>query len=145
MIRTIAVALKIPDNAAYTALVALRRLGVAVERVERSEIWFFEDDGDVGRLVARIEADETIFNPNKHRLSLLDDAFPRPGEVWIEPLEAAGRGPAATVWGLFDARGAPVSQAVLAAGIERLLCNPAIDRAITNAKATNRDIPSRTE
>jgi hypothetical protein len=37
----VAVGLKIPDNAAYTALVALRRLGVAVERVERSEIWFF--------------------------------------------------------------------------------------------------------
>ena len=44
MKRTIAISLKIPDNTAYTALVALRRLGVAVERVERSEIWFFDDD-----------------------------------------------------------------------------------------------------
>ena len=41
----VAIGLKIPDNTAFTAAVALRRLGIAVERVERSEIWFFEDQG----------------------------------------------------------------------------------------------------
>ena len=36
--RAVAINLKIPDNAAYTALVTLRRLGVDVDRVERSEM-----------------------------------------------------------------------------------------------------------
>jgi phosphoribosylformylglycinamidine (FGAM) synthase PurS component len=142
---TVAVGLKIPDNAAYTALTALRRLGVAVERVECSEIHRFEVDGDIGALVARITSDETVFNPNKHRLTVLDDDEPRTGEVWIEPLRSAGRGPAATAWRLFDANGEPVSQSTLAAAAERLLCNPAIDRAVARGETTGRDNPSASE
>ncbi len=38
-LRTVAIRLKIPDNEAYTALTALRRLGVDVGRLERAEIW----------------------------------------------------------------------------------------------------------
>ena len=131
--RAVSIALKIPDNTAYTALVALRRLGVAVHRLERSEIRFFDDNGDAPSLVRRIEADETMFNPNKHRLSLLDETIPRLGEVWIEPLEARGAQsvPDAISWRLFDAEGTPVGRAVLDAAIERLLCNAAIDRAVT--------------
>ncbi|MFZ0031933.1 MAG: hypothetical protein WAK84_08675 [Candidatus Cybelea sp.] len=142
--RAIAIGLKIPDNAAYTARVALRRLGVDVERVERSEIWFFDESDDTV-LVRRIVDDETIFNPNKHRLALLDQSVPRSGEVWIEPLSPASRGPAAVAWRLFDANGEPVARVILDAAIERLLCNPAIDRAVTEGDGSDRDIPIGSE
>ena len=87
----VAIALKIPDNAAYTAAVALRRLGLAVGRVERSEIWFFDDGGDSRALLESVEADETIFNPNKHVATILARPAPRAGEVWIESLEDVAR------------------------------------------------------
>jgi hypothetical protein len=131
MKRAVAIGLKIPDNTAYTALVALRRLGVAVGRVERSDVYFFEDESDGAALAQRVAADETTFNPNKHRLTILERAAPGRGEVWIEPLVAVKGGPAAVAWRLFDEMGAPVERPVLAAAIERLLCNPAIDRALT--------------
>ena len=124
----VSVSLKIPDNTAYTALVALRKLGVDVERIERSEILLF-DDQDAGALVARITADERIFNPNKHRLSVLESAKPSWGEVWIEPIFGSGLG--AVAWRLYNEHGAPVKRPVLEMAIERLLCNPAIDRAVT--------------
>lgn len=132
MNRAVAIGLKIPDNTAYTAGVALRRLGVGVERVERSEIRFFDDGGNVAALVKRIEADETIFNPNKHRVTVLERAQPRLGEVWIESLDSAGaRLPRKVVaWRLFDVRGEPLSSGDLHAAADRLLCNPAIERAV---------------
>lgn len=132
MTRAVSISLKIPDNTAYTALVALRRLGVRVERVERSEIWFFDDDGEA--LTRRIMGDETIFNPNKHRLDVLDEPVPRAGEVWIEPLVPQARGPAAIAWRLFDQDDAVIDREALDAAIERLLCNPAIERPITAAR-----------
>ena len=124
----VSISLKIPDNTAYTALVALRRLGVDAERVARSEILFFEDE-DPEALAIRVMNDERLFNPNKHRLSVLDSSRPRPGEVWVLPLEG-GR---ATAWRLFDAKGLPVEGSVLQAAIERLLCNPAIEKAVTSS------------
>jgi phosphoribosylformylglycinamidine (FGAM) synthase PurS component len=127
--RAVAVGLKIPDNTAYTALVALRRLGIAVEHVDRNEIWFFDDDGDAAALAARVKADETIFNPNKHRLVVLDAPGPRAGEVWVEPLVAPVRGPACIAWRLLNAHGSPAGAAVLSDAVDRLLCNPAIERA----------------
>ena len=130
MRRTVAIGLKIPDNAAYTALVALRKLGVEVARTERSEILFFDDEGDAGALAARILADETIFNPNKHRLTLLDGATPRAGEAWIEELGPARRAHHATAWRLFDHDGAPAPRETVACAVERLLCNPAIEKAV---------------
>jgi phosphoribosylformylglycinamidine (FGAM) synthase PurS component len=150
----VSIGLKVPDNAAYTALVALRRLGVDVARVERSEIWLFDDDGDPETLRRRVMADETIFNPNLHRLTVLDEPVPRAGEVWIEPLtgchpERSERSRRATrhavAWRLYAAHDEPVNRAVLEAAIERLLCNPAIDRAVTNAGSIDRDIASATE
>jgi hypothetical protein len=126
MTRAVAISLKIPDNTAFTAAVALRRLGVGIERVERSEIWFFDDGGDVPALIERVTADETIFNPNKHRLTVLDEAVPRPGEIWIEPLEG-GR---ATAWRLLGPDSAALDRESLRAAVERLLCNPAIERAV---------------
>jgi len=143
--RAVSISLKIPDNTAYTALVALRRLGIDVERVERSEIFVFDDDGDASALTARIISDETIFNPNKHRLNLLESLRPGWGEVWIEPLEHPARGPIATAWRLFGPRGTPVKRPILETAIERLLCNPAIDRAVTSMDASDRDIPSAAE
>jgi phosphoribosylformylglycinamidine (FGAM) synthase PurS component len=126
MMRAVAIALKIPDNTAFTAAVALRRLGVDVERVERSDIRFLDDEGDVPALVERITADERIFNPNKHRVAVLDEAVPRSGEVWIEPLE----GGVATAWRLLGRDDTALDREALRAAVERLLCNPAIERAV---------------
>lgn len=130
----VSISLKIPDNAAYTAAVALRRLGIGAGRVERSEIWLFDDDGDERALLERVRGDETIFNPNKHVATILARAAPRDGEVWIESLDATGpersRGPAAIAWRLLDAHGAAFDAGGLRAAAERLLCNPAIERAV---------------
>ena len=141
MMRAVAISLKIPDNEAYTALVALRRLGVAADRVERAQIYFFDDVSDAAALERRVVSDETIFNPNKHRAAVLSQARPRSGEVWIEPLDARG---VTVAWRLFQDDGAPVSRGVLDMATERLLCNPAIDRAIT-ATSDDRDISTSAE
>jgi hypothetical protein len=147
--RTIAIRLKIPDNEAYTALTALRAIGVPVERLERSEIWRVEDAGDPATFAARFETNEAIFNPNKHRLTVLDANQPHPGEAWVYELPVTGgNDPIArpTVggktipgvskarryvgWRLLDASGAPVARRTLESALERLLCNPAIEKAL---------------
>jgi hypothetical protein len=129
-VRAIAISLKIPDNTAYTALVALRRLGVVAEAVDRSDIYIFDDGGDVASLVARVKSDERIFNPNKHRLTVLDTDGPRTGETWIARTNEGAQRDRFVAWRLFDAQGEPVTQAVLAAAADRLLCNPSIERAL---------------
>lgn len=141
--RAVAISLKIPDNTAYTALVALRRLGVDVERVERSEIRFFGEERNSESLRRRIETDETIFNPNKHRIRLLDEPVPGAGEVWIESLSLPDAGIVA--WRLITANGSPAEPAVLDAAVERLLCNPAIERAVTRHRIGDRDNPRGSE
>lgn len=111
----IAISLKIPDNEAFSALQALRRLGLPVARAERSDVY---DDG------LRTEA---RFNPNKH-VCAPAEGLPRPGEVWIEELDGdAGH---RVAWRLFDEVGAPVTRSVALRAAEALLCNPAIERAI---------------
>lgn len=142
--RAAAISLKIPDNEAYTALTALRRLGVDVARVERSEVWRVDDHGDDSDFAERMEHNETIFNPNKHRLTVLDTVAPRPGETWVEEIgghdevrEHLGGKTIAGIknarryvgWRLFDQDGNPVHRDVLAAATQRLLCNPAIEKA----------------
>jgi hypothetical protein len=138
-VRTVAIRLKIPDNEAYTALVALRRLGVDVARLERAEIWQLHDNGNESDFVERVERNETLFNPNKHQLSLLEDSRPREGEVWIEALDAreqrlriAGIGGARRYlgWRLFAQSHIPASEQTVRAAVDSLLCNPAIERAI---------------
>jgi hypothetical protein len=147
MKRAVAVTLKIPDNTAYTAAVALRNLGLPVERVERSEIWFFNDAGDPAALLSRIESDATIFNPNKHRATLLDRAHPADGELWVlrqaqddtrqaqdDTRQAQDdtpepSGPGAIAWRLFVSGQRRADRRLLAAAAEGLLCNPAIERA----------------
>jgi hypothetical protein len=130
----LAIGLKIPDNTAYTALVTLRRLGVDVAHVEHTDVWHFAA-GEAAQLRQRLEHDETIFNPNKHRLSILPGVEPREGEVWIEPFSsdpaAAALGARRYVgWRLFDGSGAPVRRSVVEAAAAALLCNPAIERPI---------------
>lgn len=145
MRRAVAISLKIPDNTAYTAAVALRRLGLGVARVERSEIWFFDDGGDPRALLRRIERDEAIFNPNTNRAAVLDVPAPRRGEVWIEPLAPRDFGAAATAWRLFDAHGQLLDAGGLRSAVERLLCNPAIERAVFDDRAGKRDNPGASE
>ncbi len=142
--RALAISLKIPDNAAYTALTTLQRLGVAVARVERSDVWVVDDDGDAASFLTRVERNETIFNPNKHRAAELGIAQPRPGEVWIEEIGAHDevrehmggkaipgiRHPRRYVgWRLIAADGAPASAGIVRDAAQRLLCNPAIEIA----------------
>lgn len=141
----VAIGLRIPDNEAYTALVALRRLGVEVARLERNEIWHIEDSGDVATLATRVESNETVFNPNKHRLAVLERPMPRSGEAWIDEIdkhdevrehlggkgiEGVRRARRYVGWRLFDAAGNPAPRDVVGSAVERLLCNPAIERAI---------------
>jgi hypothetical protein len=128
----IAISLKIPDNTAYTAAATLRRLGVEVARVERADVWHFTG-GDATQLRYRLEHDETIFNPNKHRLSVLRGTRPREGEVWIEPFwddsaAAVLRARRYVGWRLFTGEGAPARRDVVEAAVAALLCNPAIER-----------------
>ncbi len=85
--------LKIPDNEADTALVTLRRLGLEIG-ASRAPILVLDDVGGVEAL-SRLRTVETIFNPNKHRLSC-SNAEPQAGEIWIEwlgpqPTASGGR------------------------------------------------------
>jgi hypothetical protein len=143
--RIAAISLKIPDNTAYTTLTALRRLGVDAAKLERSEVWLVEDSGDAKTFAERIERNETIFNPNKHRLTVLESAKPRAGEAWIEEIgrhdevrEHMGGKVIPGIshvrryvgWRMFAANGTPVSSDVVSAAVERLLCNPAIEKAL---------------
>ena len=137
--RTVAIKLKIPDNAAYTALTALRRLGVDIARLERAEIWQLEDSGEKGDLVQRVERNESLFNPNKHELQVLDGEGPRAGEAWIEdidardiPLRIVGitRARRYIGWRLFREGHTPADSGVVRSAVDQLLCNPAIENAI---------------
>jgi phosphoribosylformylglycinamidine (FGAM) synthase PurS component len=137
-LRTVAVKLKIPDNEAYTAFTALRRLGVHLAELERAQIWQMHDDGFTS-FEDRFCGNESLFNPNKHELEILPGSGPRAGEVWIEELNApevslrmAGVSHARrfTGWRLFGKDKTPANAAVVRDAAEKLLCNPAIERAI---------------
>ncbi|HZZ64541.1 MAG TPA: hypothetical protein VFE17_03515 [Candidatus Baltobacteraceae bacterium] len=142
--RCVAIRLKIPDNQAYTALTTLQRLNLEVARVDRAEIWVLNDAGEAADFLARVERNETLFNPNKHVLHVLEERVPREGEVWIEEMDQddgddlrrLGRPVAGVIggkryigWRLFDDGGAAPRTTVMQA-VEQLLCNPAIERAI---------------
>ena len=140
----VAVELKIPDNEAYTALTALQRLGLDVERVERSEIWHLEDQGEAATLAARVEANASMFNPNKHRLNVLESNAPRAGETWIDEagehddvrehlggsaVPGVTRVSRSVGWRLYGPGGVPVAHETLVRAVDALLCNPAIEKA----------------
>lgn len=144
MRRTVAISLKIPDNAAYTALTALRRIGLELGEVDRREIWQFEDAGTPETLVDRISDNAAIFNPNKHRIAVLEHQQPQAGETWVSPagqrdevrehlggtgIEGILRAKRAVGWRLRDGHGNPAERAMLVAAVEGLLCNPAVEEA----------------
>jgi hypothetical protein len=145
---TIEIALTIPDNEAYTALTTLQRLGVEVSDLKRSDVWRFELEGaakDIA-LLERVRTLETIYNPNKHELRVLDRDAREPGEVWIEepgrgmiegPVRISGRelpGVARAVrytgWRLFVGEGKPASAEIVRRAAETLLCHPAFQRIL---------------
>jgi hypothetical protein len=140
------ISLGIPDNEARTALATLQRLDVAAAALERADLYRCEvEEAFAEALPDALRAAETIFNPNKHRLRVRAGDAPLPGEVWIDergrsvdtgPVRVSGRildGVRSlerfTAWRLFDAGGGPVAREVLEAAIDRLLCNPAYQKA----------------
>jgi len=139
-VRTIAIRLKIPDNEAYTALTALRRLGVDIARLERAEIWQMDDAGSESDYAQRVERNETLFNQNKHELFVLESDRPREGEAWIEEVDApdvavriagVSRARRYVGWRLFTHGHTPADPQTVRTAVDQLLCNPAIERAIT--------------
>ena len=144
--RTIAVGLKIPDNAAFTALAALQRLNVRAARLERADVWVFETEQAGDQFIDAVKAHEALFNPNKHELVELPAAKPRKGEVWVEEIgEDPGlrallggkmipgvlKAKRYTAWRLYTADGAPANPLTVTSAATLLLCNPAIERSIT--------------
>jgi hypothetical protein len=144
MMRAISIALKIPDNSAYTALTALRRLGLDIGRVERADVWLFDDMGKEDSLAERVSRNETIFNPNKHELHVLGtfefrQAHPQPGEAWIRDLEpqfvplridGVQQGLHIVSWRLFSHGHEPADRQTVQSAVEQLLRNPAIEEAL---------------
>jgi hypothetical protein len=142
--RAYLVSLTIPDNEAYTALTTLARMGLAVERAVRADVWVVAvDPPRVDAVDAIVPTVEGIFNPNKHRLEIRSDVAPRPGEVWITSRDER---PAITLggrlvdgvhsvrrltaWRLLDAQGGDVPPATLERATELFLCNPAFQEAL---------------
>ena len=142
--RAYVVTLTIPDNEAFTALTTLARIGIPAATVVRSDVWIATvEPAHVATLDAAIGTIETVYNPNKHRLDVRNDAVPRAGEVWITAhdetpaITIAGRTVAGvrgivrrTAWRLLDEHGADVPSAVLERATTDFLCNPAFQKAL---------------
>jgi phosphoribosylformylglycinamidine (FGAM) synthase PurS component len=164
MIFEAAIDLSIPDNTAYTVLVALRQLGYdRLERVERSELLRLSLlDGspspDIARALTRAEV---VFNPNKHRLSYAVDAALESGvpDEWeavvsdrdddttrlarllterfgLAELKRVDRSAA---WRLFEA-GRPAPKERLEWACRALLCNPFSQSATVRARPRRRAV-----
>jgi hypothetical protein len=151
VIRCIEVLLAIPDNEAHTALATLQRLGVALDALERGDLYRCEvEPAEVERLVESLRGFETIFNPNKHVLRVRQGEGPGAGEVWVDECgnggDAASGGAARiagralpgvrslerfTAWRLFAEPGVPAGPDVVRVATDTLLCNPAFQKATT--------------
>ncbi|HEY9085320.1 MAG TPA: hypothetical protein VIN40_05195 [Candidatus Tyrphobacter sp.] len=125
MKRRIAIRLKVPDNTAYTALVALRRLGVPVAHVERARLVQVEGESAAAMLAA-VERDEELFNPNLHEIRLLDADRPVAGEMWVWPRDARSD---IVAWRLAGESGEPLDAPSLQRACDVLLCNNAVEEA----------------
>jgi phosphoribosylformylglycinamidine (FGAM) synthase PurS component len=142
-VKAFAVTLTIPDNEAFTALEALRRMGITVDEVRRADIWAFEVDEEAANdLVGTLATVETIYNPNKHRIEERAGARPAAGEVWVgtrdeaETVTVAGRTLAGvhaihrrTAWRLLRA-GHDVEPAALERAVTTFLSNPAFQEVV---------------
>jgi hypothetical protein len=122
--RYVAVSLKVPDNTAFTALVALQRLGVPVERVERALLVRAAGANDAAILDV-VAGDESVFNPNLHRLEIRESGEPLGGELWVRE-DGESR---VVAWRLFGERERPVEREILERARDVLLCNPAFESA----------------
>ncbi|HEV2262398.1 MAG TPA: hypothetical protein VGR69_08955 [Candidatus Rubrimentiphilum sp.] len=125
--------MKIPDNTAYSALQTLRRLGVEIQALERADIWQFDDLESGERIAERVRRTQTLFNPNKHSVEVRATHKPQAGEAWIEeltPAAGAGSGKHYVAWRLFEENGKAAETETVKRAVEKLLCNPAIERAI---------------
>lgn len=100
--------------------------------VERADIWQFAGPGSGEDVAASVRRNELLFNPNKHVLEVLETSEPRPGETWITPISAPDDQAARHYvgWRLFDEKGKPAKRRIVQDAVEKLLCNPAIERAI---------------
>ena len=97
------------------------------------------DHGHEWDFADRVRENEMLFNPNKHELDVLSSDKPREGEVWIAELDAEDRpirvsdvrgGRRYVGWRLYSQGHEPASAVTLREAVEKLLCNPAIERAI---------------
>ena len=143
--RAYVVSLTIPDNEAYTALTTLARMGLAVDRALRADVWLITlDPASAAAIDEQIPTFEGIFNPNKHRLEIRSDPSPRPGEVWIiarderpaitiggRTVEGVHEVRRCTAWRLLDVRGEDVPASLLERATEMFLCNPAFQEALS--------------
>jgi hypothetical protein len=141
--KAFAVSLTIPDNEAFTALEALRRMGIALDEVQRADIWIFEvDEEAAAALAGTLATVETIYNPNKHRLEGRAGARPATGEVWVGTRDETGSITVAgrtltgvqairrkTAWRLLR-NGHDVDAATLDRAVTTFLSNPAFQEAI---------------
>jgi phosphoribosylformylglycinamidine (FGAM) synthase PurS component len=111
----IAIDLIVPDNTAYTVLVALRQLGYeSLDHVERAQIFrlgFAQPHPPVHDIVEKIAHAEILFNPNKHRLAFTPpDARPRENkgdlqwEAVVDDRDDATAGLIALLAGPFELR-----------------------------------------
>ena len=148
MIRCVEIALSIPDNEARTALAVLQRLGVEVAALERADLYRCDvDDARADELPELLRGFETIFNPNKHVMRVREGDSPLAGEVWVDEIGADSADEAGPVrisgrtlpgvrslekfiaWRLLVSAGAPADPNVVDAATEKLLCNPAFQKA----------------
>jgi hypothetical protein len=141
--KAFAVSLTIPDNEAFTALEALRRMGIALDEVKRADIWIFDVDEEAAASLAGMLATvETIYNPNKHRLEERAGARPVSGEVWVGTRDETGSITVAgrtltgvqairrkTAWRLLR-NGHDVDAATLDQAVTTFLSNPAFQEVI---------------
>ena len=107
--RTVAITLKIPDNAAYTALTRCGGSASTSRAWSAARFGGSKTSDPEALSSARIERNETIFNPNKHRLHVLEHADGRAtAKSWIR--RSAAR---TTTWRRFGGKGLPVAGALL--------------------------------
>ncbi len=63
-------------------------------------------------------------------MHVLAQATPSAGEIWIEELDGPSDGRRFVAWRLLDTTQSPLGRNALEAAAQRLLCNPAIEKAL---------------